>query len=77
MVKNTLSFKVLHQKERETQMDDLYAKAKLLVEKIKIEVIALEESLEFFNDEHRVGSDNIESLEHLLEQIKTLNGRTE
>ena len=77
MVENTLAFKVLHQKERETQMDDLYAKAKLLVEKIKIEVIALEESLEFFNDEHGVGSDNIEALEHLLEQIKTLNGRTE
>lgn len=58
-------------------MDDLYAKAKLLVEKIKIEVTALEENLEFFNDENGVGSDNIEALEHLLEQMRTLNGRNE
>ena len=58
-------------------MNNLYPKAKLLVEKIKLEVLALEENLEFFNEEHGVGSDNIESLEHLLEQIKTLNGRTE
>lgn len=58
-------------------MNDLYAKAKLLVEKIKLEVLALEENLEFFNEEHGVGEDNLQALENVLNQIKTLNGRTE
>ena len=57
-------------------MNDLYAKAKLLVEKIKLEVLALEENLEFFNEEHGVGEDNLQTLENVLDQIKTLNGRT-
>ena len=57
-------------------MNDLYPKAKLLVEKIKLEVLALEENLEFFNEEHGVGEDNLQALENVLDQIKTLNGRT-
>jgi hypothetical protein len=55
-------------------MNDLYPKAKLLVEKIKLEVLALEENLEFFNEEHGVGEDNLQALENVLDQIKTLNG---
>ena len=58
-------------------MNDLYPKAKLLIEKIKLEVLALEENLEFFNEEHGVGEDNLQALENVLDQIKTLNGRTE
>ena len=58
-------------------MNDLYPKAKLLVEKIKLEVLALEENLEFFNEEHGVGEDTLQALENVLDQIKILNGRTE
>ena len=77
MVKNTLVSRCQPQKEREFKMNDLYPKAKLLIEKIKLEVLALEENLEFFNEEHGVGEDNLQALENVLDQIKTLNGRTE
>ena len=55
-------------------MDELTLKAKMLIEKIKSEVLNLEQNFEFYQEEHGVDASNIESLEHLLEQVRILNG---
>ncbi len=58
-------------------MDELTLKAKLLIEKIKSEVSNLEENFEFYQEEHGVDISNIESLERLLAQVRTLNGKND
>ena len=58
-------------------MDEMTLKAKALIERIKLEVTALEEKFEFYQEEHGVDISNVEALEHLLEQVKTLNGNND
>lgn len=58
-------------------MDELTLKAKMLIEKIKSEVLNLEQNFEFYQEEHGVDDSNVEALEHLLEQVKTLNGNND